>query len=232
MSRLFIEFYFKDQVEYPDHTPTSNTDIRNYAYDIRKLISAIDSCGFGEDDWADVLTDISKEADSIYSNVDGIIGGEHYQNYSQELENLSEQQLRELWDLEDLLEEMQNTTALDQLRWSGSYKPKYRSSKAIINDYIFRYTRDLFLAFPNARFCVDLNKYNTITERETNTSFRVEEWSGTLRIVPPLQQELRAFKDYYNPTFNEIVLYELTFGKEYPLKKMVDFYKPEVFVVD
>lgn len=233
MSRLFTEFYFKDQINYPDHIPTSNTDISNYAYNIKKLSSDIDSSPYDEDEeLVAILTDLSKEADNIYFNVDGIIGGEHYQNYSQELENLLEQQLRELWDLEDLLEEMQNTIALDQLRWSDSYKPRYRSSRAILDDYIFRYTRDLFLAFPNANFCVDLNKHGVITEKETNTSFRVEEWSGTLRIVPPLQQELRAFKDYYNPTFNEIVLYELTFGKEYPLKKMVDSYKPEVFVID
>ena len=58
MSRLFTEFYFKDQVDYPDHTPTSNTDINNYASDIKRLASAIDSCGFGEDDWADVLKDM------------------------------------------------------------------------------------------------------------------------------------------------------------------------------
>ena len=228
MSRLFTEFYFKDQVYYPDHPPTSNTDISNYASDIKKLASAIDRAGWVDDYWVDVLKDISKEADNIYSNVDGIIGGEHYQNYSQELEEILETQLTGLWDLEDLLEEMQNTIALDQLRWSNSYKPRYRSSQAILNDYIFRYTRDLFLAFPDANFCVDLNKYSVITEKETNTNFKVEEWSGTLRIVPPSQQELRSFQDYYNPTFNEIVLFELTFGKEYPLKKMVEVYKPEL----
>ena len=53
-----------------------------------------------------------------------------------------------------------------------------------------------------------------------------------LRVVPPSTKELNAFQDYYNPTFNEIVLFELTFGKEYPLKKMVEVYKPEVFIID
>ena len=42
MSRLFIEFYFKDQVEYPDHIPTSTVDISNCASDIKKLSSDID----------------------------------------------------------------------------------------------------------------------------------------------------------------------------------------------
>lgn len=232
MSRLFTEFYFKDQINYPDHIPTPNTEISNYASDIKKLSSAIDSAGFGEDDWADVLTDISKEADNIYSSVDGIIGGEDYYNYSQELEEILENQLIDLWDLEDHFISTNEVDVARAVTGMRSYKQKYRSSQVILNDHIFRFTRDLFLAFPNANFCVDLNKYSTITEKETNTSFRVEEWTGTLRIVPPLQQELRAFKDYYNPTFNEIVLYELTFGKEYPLKKMVEFYRPEVFIVD
>ena len=232
MSRLFTEFYFKDQVDYPDHPPTSNTEISNYASDIKRLACSIGSYGCGVDDWADVLKDISKEADNIYSNVDGIIGGEHYYNYSQELENLLEQQLRELWDLEDLLEEMQITIALDQLRWSDSYKPRYRSSQAILNDYIFRHTKQLFEAFPDARFCVGLDKVNIIVEEKTQTCFRIKELTGNLVVVPPLQQELMAFQDYYNPTFNEIVLFELTFGKEYPLKKMVEVYKPEVFIVD
>ena len=232
MSRLFTEFYFKDQVDYPDHPPTSNTEISNYASDINRLACSIDSYGCGVDDWADVLKDISKEVDNIYSNVEGIIGGEHYCGYSQELEEILENQLIDLWDLEDHFISINEVDVARAVTGMRSYKQKYRSSQAILNDHIFRYTRDLFLAFPNANFCVDLNKYSTITEKETNTSFRVEEWTGTLRIVPPLQQELRAFKDYYNPTFNEIVLYELTFGKEYPLKKMVEVYKPEVFIVD
>ena len=233
MSRLFTEFYFKDQVDYPDHPPTSNTEISNYASDIKRLACSIDSYGCGVDDWADVLKDISKEADNIYSNVDGIIGGEHYYNYSQELENLLEQQLRELWDLEDLLEEMQITIALDQLRWSESYKPRYRSSQAILNDYIFRHTKQLFEAFPDARFCVGLDKVNVIVEEKTKTCFRIEEggWQN-LAVAKPQERELKSFQDYYNPTFNEVVLYEIEFNKEYPLKKMVEFYKPEVFIID
>ena len=127
---------------------------------------------------------------------------------------------------------MQNTIALDQLRWSNSYKPRYRSSQAILNDYIFRRTKQLFEAFPDARFCVGLDKVNVIVEEKTQTCFRIKELTGNLVVVPPLQQELSAFQDYYNPTFNEIVLFELTFGKEYPLKKMVEVYKPEVFIVD
>ena len=230
MSRLFTEFYFKDQVDYPDHIPTSNTDISNYAYDIKKLSSDIDSSTYDEDgELVAILTDLSKEADNIYSNVDGIIGGEHYQNYSQELENLLEQQLRELWDLEDLLEEMQVTTALYQLRWGDSYKPRYRSSKDILNDHIFRYTKQLFEAFPDARFCVSLDKFNVIVEEKTKTCFRVGE-GGRLRlaVAEPQERELKAFQDYYNPTLNEIVLYELEFNKEYPLRKMIEFYKPEL----
>ena len=43
MSRLFTEFYFKDQVDYPDHPPTSNTEISNYASDIKRLACYIDS---------------------------------------------------------------------------------------------------------------------------------------------------------------------------------------------
>ena len=230
MSRLFTEFYFKDQVEYPDYPPTSKTEISNCASDIKRLSSAIDSAGFSEDDWAGVLKDISKEADSIYSDVDGIIGGEHYQNYSQELENLLEQQLRELWDLEDLLEEMQVTTALYQLRWGDSYKPRYRSSKDILNDHIFRYTKQLFEAFPDAKFCVSLEKLNVIVEEKTQTHFRCDEWSyQNLRVVPPSTKELNAFQDYYNPTLNEIVLFEIEFNKEYPLRKMCEHYKPEIF---
>lgn len=42
MSRLFTEFYFKEQVEYPDHIPTSTVDISNCASEIKKLGSAID----------------------------------------------------------------------------------------------------------------------------------------------------------------------------------------------
>ncbi|UNY40360.1 hypothetical protein KLEP7_gp53 [Pseudaeromonas phage vB_PpeM_ KLEP7] len=229
MSRLFIEFYFKDQVEYPDHIPTSTVDISNCASDIKKLNSSIDSASFGEDDWAGILTDLSKEADNIYSTVDNIIGGEDYLNYSQELENLLEQQLTGLWDLEDLLEEMQVTIVLDQLRLSVDYKPRYRSSRDILYGYIFRYSKQLFEAFPDARFCVGLDKFNVIVEEKTKSCFRCDEWSyQNLRIVPPPTKELNAFQDYYNPTLNEIVLYELEFNKEYPLRKMIEFYKPEL----
>ena len=231
MSRLFTEFYFKDQINYPDHIPTSNTDISNYAYYIKKLSSDVDSSTYDEDEeLVAILTDLSKEADNIYFNVDGIIGGEHYQNYSQELEEILETQLTGLWDLEDLLEEMQNTIALDQLRWSDSYKPRYRSSKDILNDHIFRYTKQLFEAFPDAKFCVSLDKLNVIVEENTQTHFRCDEWSyQNLRVVPPSTKELNAFQDYYNPTFNEIVLFEIEFNKEYPLRKMCEHYKPEIF---
>ena len=215
MSRLFTEFYFKGQIDYPDHTPTSNTEISNYACDIKRLASAIDSAGFIEDDWAGVLTDISKEADNIYSNVDGIIGGEHYCGYSQELEEILENQLIDLWDLEDHFISINEVDAAAAVvAGMCSYKPRYRSSQAILNDYIFRYTKQLFEAFPNAKFCVSLDKFNVIVEEKTQTCFRIKELAGNLAVVTPLQQELLAFQDYYNPTFNEIVLFELTFGKE------------------
>ena len=229
MSRLFTEFYFKEQVEYPDHIPTRTVDISNYASDIKKLRSAIDSASFGEDDWANVLTDLSKEADNIYDNVDGIIGGEDYYNYSQELENLLEQQLTGLWDLEDYFEDIGISLAAEKIRESCGYRPKYYSSRTIINNYIFRHSTKLFEAFPDARFCVSLDKFNVIVEEKTKTYFRIEE-GGWLRlaVAEPKEPELRAFQDYYNPTLNEIVLFELEFNKEYPLRKMIEFYKPEL----
>ena len=230
MSRLFTEFYFKDQVDYPDHIPTSNTDISNCASDIRKLSSTIDSANYDEDEaLSGVLTDLSKEADNIYDNVDGIIGGEDYCNYSQDLENLLEQQLTGLWELEDYFEEIGISLAAEQIRESCGYRSKYCSSKTILNNYIFRYSTKLFEAFPDARFCVDVNKHMTITEKETKTYFRIEEWyNSNLRLVPPETKELNSFQDYYNPTLNEIVMYELEFNKEYPLRKMIEVYKPEL----
>lgn len=229
MSRLFTEFYFKEQAECPDHVPTSTVDISNCASDIKKLSSAIDGASFREDDCANVLTDLSKEADNIYSSVDNIIGGEDYCNYSQELENLLEQQLTGLWELEDYFEDIGISLAAEQIRESCGYRSKYYSSKTILNNYIFRHSTKLFEAFPDARFCVDLNKPMAITEKETKTHFRIEEWyNSNLRIVPPSTKELNAFQDYYNPTLNEIILFELEFNKEYPLRKMIEFYKPEL----
>ena len=233
MSRLFMEFYFKYQVEYPDYPPTTKAEISNCASDIKRLSSAIDSASFGEDDWAGVLKDISKEADNIYFNVDGIIGGEHYYGYSQELEEILENQLIDLWGLEDHFISINESDAAEAIAGMRSYKPRYRSSKDILNDHIFRYTKQLFEAFPDAKFCVSLEKLNVIVEEKTQTRFMCDEWSyQNLRVVPPSIKELNAFQDYYNPTFNEIVLFELTFGKEYPLKKMVEVYKPEVFIID
>lgn len=230
MSRLFTEFYFKEQVEYPDHIPTGPVDISNYASDIRKLSSAIDSASCDENEaLSGVLTNLSKEADNIYDNVDGIISGEDYCNYSQELENLLEQQLIGLWDLEDYFEDIGISLAAEQIRESCGYRSKYYSSKTIINNYIFRHSTKLFDAFPDARFCVSLEKLNVIVEEKTKTCFRIEEggWQR-LAVAKPQERELKAFQDYYNPTLNEIVLYELEFNKEYPLRKMIEFYKPEL----
>ena len=229
MSRLFTEFYFKGLVEYPDYPPTTKAEISNCASDIKRLSSAIDSAGFGEDDWAGVLKDISKEADNIYSNVDGITGGEHYYNYSQELEEILETQLIDLWELEDHFISINESDAAEAITGMCSYKPRYRSSKDILNDHIFRYTKQLFEAFPDAKFCVSLDKLNVIVEEKTRTHFRCEDWSyQNLRVVPPSTKELNAFQDYYNPTLNEIVMYELEFNKEYPLRKMIEVYKPEL----
>ena len=230
MSRLFTEFYFKDQVEYPDHIPTNTVDISNYASDIKKLSSTIDSATYDEvDAIVDQLTDLSKEADNIYDNVDGIIGGEDYYNYSQELENLLEQQLTGLWELEDYFEEIGISLAAEQIRESCGYRSKYYSSKIILNNYIFRHSKQLFEAFPDARFCVSLDKCNVIIEEKTKTYFRIEEggWQN-LAVAKPQERELKAFQDYYNPTLNEIILFELEFNKEYPLRKMIEFYKPEL----
>lgn len=229
MSRLFIEFYFKEQVEYPDHIPTNTVDISNCASDIKKLSSAIDGASFREDDYANVLTDLSKEADNIYSSVDNIVSGEDYCNYSQELENLLEQQLTGLWELEDYFEDIEISLAAEQIRESYNYRSKYYSSKTILNNYIFRHSKQLFEAFPDARFCVSLDKFNVIVEEKTKTCFRIE-YGGwqRLTVAKPQELELRAFQDYYNPTFNEIVLYELEFNKEYPLRNMIEFYKPEL----
>lgn len=230
MSRLFTEFYLKEQVNYPDHIPTSTADISNCASDIKKLSSTIDSSSYDEDEaLVRVLTDLSKEADNIYDYVDGIIGGEDYCNYSQELENLLEQQLTGLWELEDYFEEIGISLAAEQIRESCGYRSKYYSSKTILNNYIFRHSKQLFEAFPDARFCVSLDKFNVIVEEKTKTCFRIEEggWQR-LAVAKPQELELRAFQDYYNPTLNEIVLYELEFNKEYPLWKMIEFYKPEL----
>ena len=230
MSRLFMEFYFKDQVEYPDYPPTSKTEISNCASDIKRLSSAIDSASFGEDDWAGVLKDISKEADNIYFNVDGITGGEHYYNYSKELEEILETQLIDLWELEDRFISINESDAAEAITGMRSYRPRYRSSRGILNDHIFRYTKQLFEAFPDAKFCVSLEKLNVIVEEKTQTHFRCDEWSyQNLRVVPPSTKELNAFQDYYNPTLNEIVLFEIEFNKEYPLRKMCEHYKPEIF---
>lgn len=230
MSRLFTEFYFKDQVEYPDHIPTSTVDISNCASDVKKLSSAIDRASYDEDEaLSGVLTDLSKEADNISSDVDNIIGGEDYYNYSQELENLLEQQLTGLWELEDYFEDIGISLAAEQIRESCGYRSKYYSSKTILNDYIFRHSTKLFDAFPDARFCVSLDKFNVIVEEKTKTCFRIEEggWQR-LAVAEPKEPELRAFQDYYNPTLNEIILFELEFNKEYPLWKMIEFYKPEL----
>lgn len=230
MSRLFMEFYFKDQAEFPDCLPTTKAEISSCASGIKRLSSAIDSCCFGEDDWADVLTDISKEAVNIYDDVDGIIGGEDYYNYSQELEEILETQLIDLWDLEDHFISINEADAAEAIAGRRSYRPRYRSSKAILNDHIFRYTKQLFEAFPDAKFCVSLEKLNVIVEEKTQTHFRCEDWSyQNLRVVSPSTKELNAFQDYYNPTLNEIVLFEIEFNKEYPLRKMCEHYKPEIF---
>jgi hypothetical protein len=67
-------------------------------------------------------------------------------------------------------------------------------------------------------------------EEKTQTHFRCDEWSyQNLIVVPPSTKELNAFQDYYNPTLNEIVLFEIEFNKEYPLRKMCEHYKPEIF---
>ena len=230
MSRLFTEFYFKEQVEYPNHIPTGSVDISNCASDIKKLSSTIDSANYDEDEaLSGVLTDLSKKADNIYDNVDVIIGGEDYYNYSQELENLLEQQLTGLWDLEDYFESIGISLAAEQIRDSCGYRSKYYSSKIILNNYIFRHSKQLFEAFPDARFCVSLDKFNVIVEEKTKTCFRIEEGGYlNLAVAKPQERELRSFQDYYNPTLNEIVLFELEFNKEYPLRKMIEFYKPEV----
>ena len=59
---------------------------------------------------------------NIYDNVDGIISGEDYCNYSQELENLLEQQLIGLWELEDYFEDIGISLAAEQIRESYNYR--------------------------------------------------------------------------------------------------------------